>query len=289
MELNKYKFVSLLLATVLLFSVGLISSAGDVPTSANVTINVPLTGGTFTGSVTVFNVSMDPGYEDQNWSGVDIFVRSASTGNSSDTYLGHGNNVTNDLDLNGTFDSTTIEDATDYIVTFQLVNGTTASNVNATISGITFSNTVPGAATNLLPTSDSDGTVNFSSTVIGRNVTACTLYFSGINPGSSSYAMTHGGDGCSYELASVPEQSYTWYVETSDGVDTADSSTQTTNVDVKTSAGKAVQLIAEGKATSQGGNLLSITDGGLGSIPGGYGMIFVVIAIIVAVVIYKRK
>jgi len=286
-KINKY-FVSLLLIVSFLFCVNLVSAlATDVPTSVNVTINTPIASAVLNG-VVEYNVSLDAGYEDQNWSLVEVFLKSTLTSNSSNVLIATGNNNTNDAYINGTFSSDVVEDANNYIITLQLRNGTSAVSINVTRTGLTVENTIPQAASGLLPTSDTDGTVNFSATVVGENTTSCTLYFDGTNPGLSSYAMTYSNNGCSKQLTSVPEQSYRWYVRASDETNTTDSSKQTTNVDIKTSAGKAAQIIASGQGASQGGALLSITKG-IDGVPGGYLTVIIAIAIIVAVVISRRK
>ncbi|MHA1867823.1 MAG: hypothetical protein ACTSXD_07130 [Candidatus Heimdallarchaeaceae archaeon] len=124
-----------------------------------------------------------------------------------------------------------VEDGTDYTL-----NATCRNSSNdlayATVA-ITIDNTIPTTPT-LSPTDqtvDTDGTINFTATLAGENTTSCTLYFDGTNPGSTSYTMNHVGDTCSYTLTGIPETTYKWYVENSDGTNTTNSATNTVNID----------------------------------------------------------
>jgi len=173
----------------------------------------------------------------------EFYAKSSSTANNTWTLLVTRANTT-DTDANATFNSAILEDSNDYIFNVTCSNDTDtwAGDTN---NRITVDNTIPQAPTSLSPSTDSidtDGTVTFSATVVGENTTSCTLYFVEGNPGDSSYTMTHSGDTCTYTLSSIPEQSYKWYVQASDGTNTTNSATSRIIVDVKTSAGKLAVL-----------------------------------------------
>jgi cobalamin biosynthesis Mg chelatase CobN len=226
-----------------------------------------------------------------------LYAKSTLTANNSWVYLkvvlnntvGHGNGTS----VNNTFASATLEDANNYIF------NATCRNITKVIGSVTNSvilvdNIVPTAPSALTPTSDTDGTVDFSSTVVGRETTSCILYFTGSNPGLSSYAMVHtiGTNTCTYSSLSMPEQTYNWYVTASDETNTTNSATQTTNVDVYGgSAAKIPALLQEPGVQSTGGATLSVTGETItDKIKSNIGIIAVILVVIVVVVIWiKRK
>jgi len=215
-----------------------------------------------------------------------FYVGSSSTANTTWTLLGNFSNSTASAsEIIGTNDTTTLEDANDYQfnATCYFTNGSILSVVN---TGITVDNFVPNAPTTLTPTSDADGAFTYSGAVNGSSTTACTLRFRGINPGASSYAMTHSGNLCTYAATSTPEAIYTWVIEASDGTNLTNSSTQQVNVDIKTSSGKKALL--EGQQTTTSGTGLS---SGLGGNIAGIPIWILVLAtvVVVVVVIAKRK
>ena len=253
-QLNKKRslllvVISVLLLTLMTMSVSAITSNFSAD---NVTVYIPE--GAFTnitsGTVTI-NVTFNKLYAEMNYSNLrTVYIQSA--GLTANTTLAIANHTARNLtgsgteDANVTFDfvSTIVEDGTDYTMIFDIWNGSSGAtgfgHVNKSVSIVRVDNTVPTAASSLTPTSDTDGDVTFSSTVTGRETTACTLYFvtsAGPSPGASSYTMTHSGDTCSHALTSVPEQSYIWYVQASDGTNTTNSAQQTTNVDITQGGG----------------------------------------------------
>lgn len=287
MKINKNLSLIFFL-TALVLCIGVVSSAtASTPTSSNITVVTPGASGSISGATYSFNCTMDY-YSDQNWTEATIYLESAALTANTSSY--NAGTFTNDSSttpgqFNDTIDVSYIklEDGNDYIFTCEVYNGT--DKVNGTRTGVTVDNTIPQSASSLTPTSDTDGAVTFSGTVVGSNTTACTLYFSGINPGSSSYTMTHTGNTCSYSHSSVPDQTYVWYIQASDGTNTTNSNTQTTNVDVTTSAGKAAVLIQEKGVSSAGGALLSISrDGALGLSWTTIIIVLVVVGIIIAIV-----
>ena len=290
----KSREMKLFITTLLVLSILSLSMVSAIanPVASNITINIPATSGTLTGATAVFNITIITGFEAQNWSQVNVYLKSVSlTANTSDFLASRGYNYTTILTLNGTLDSTIFEDANDYTITFELRNG--SNNFNATRSGITINNTIPQSATSLTPTSDTDGTVTFSSNVIGRNTTACTLFFTGINPGNPSYTMTHSGSTCTYDSLSMAEETYNWYVRSSDGSDTTNSGSQTTTVDISSGSIKGKALLASGNAEiSQDGKTLSIVSEGLLSKPVAIvGIIFGIVMFlgVVGFFIFRKK
>lgn len=280
MEINKRILLSLLLVTALVFSFGIVSSA-----AMTVTINDPVASTAVNGTV-VINVTATAPIV--NWT-CNVYAQSSSTANSTWATLLIGSAINNGTatEWNSTFDSTDVEDATDYTINVSCNNGT-GTIVGDTNTNVIFDNTIPTASTSLVPTSDTDGTVTMSGTVTGTMTTACTLWFSDINPGSKSYAMTHTGDNCSYALTNLPEQTYKWFIEASDGSNKTNSSVQTTNVDVQTSAGKSALLNSQPGVTSEGGALFSVSSSPLGDIEPIWIAVIVVIGIVVVFIIRKR-
>src|SRR3990167_5652965 len=61
----------------------------------------------------------------------------------------------------------------------------------------------------------------FTIAVNGANTTGCVLYFSGANPGSSAYAMSHSGDSCTLTINNIAEATYSWYATATDGTNTS--------------------------------------------------------------------
>ena len=281
MKINK---INLLLAITLMTTLVALTVV-----SAALTLNSP-TGNI--GGTTMFNVTVPESDSGATNFTCVLYAGSTLTANTTWTTIVTARNNTagggTGNSTNASFNSAILEDANNY-----QFNATCRNNsgifANVISSNIRVDNTVPTAATSLTPTSDTDNSVTFSGTVVGRETTSCTLLFSGMNPGASSYTMTHSGTDCSYTHSSIPEGIYTWYVRASDETNTTDSSTQQTNVDVKTSAGKAALLASQPGITSKGGALLSIadTDNGILGIP--IWIIVVAVILIVVVIVIKRK
>ena len=122
----------------------------------------------------------------------------------------------------------------------------------------------------------------FISTVTGSQTTACTLYFVGTHPGASSYSMTHSGNSCTKTITSIPQLSYVWYVQASDGTNTTNSGQSTIIVNDGKTGGRYLQQ--QGKL----GGSLSVAGSQGSNIPTGWIVIGIVV-IIVLVIIFKRK
>jgi hypothetical protein len=236
---GKNKFLlSLLLGIFLILSFSIISASSNMSIN-NITVVTPGVSGILTGGSAVFNCSIQSTtYSGENWTRVRTWLKSTSlSANTTNILVSDWILNTTTQDLNGTLNSTWVEDANDYTFTCQLWNGTEYRN--QTRSSITINNTVPTAPSSLLPTSDSDGTVNFSATVTNSNTVSCVLHFVGTSYNGPTQTMSYSGNSCNLQLTNVPEQSYTWYVTASDGSDNTNSATQTTNIDLKSSVGKA--------------------------------------------------
>lgn len=275
MKLNK---ISLIFLASLLFSLAFISGA------MTVVIDSPSASSTVSG--TTVNVSITATNPGRDWN-CTIYAKSSLTANSSWSTLGGGATIKNATATiwNVTINSIVLEDANNYIFNATCINATLSAD--DTNTGITVDNTIPQASTGLTPTSDTDDSVIFSGTVVGANTTSCTLLFDGINPGSSSYAMTHSGNTCTHTLT-VPKQTYRWYIRASDETNTTDSSTQTTNVDISSGAGRTAYLAQQAGIKSEGGATFSIVDG-IGDIPSGWIVAVIVIVIVLVIILVKKK
>jgi len=280
----KYKSINLLfLALAIMFSLCLVSGA-----TGTVSMTSPATGATLTQNFNL-NVTNSTFNTMKNCTFV---IGSTLTANTSVT-IGTITN-TSLIMVNTIYNSTFLEDAQNYILTATCRN-LTNDIATATATGLIVQNTVPTTPSTLLPsqgTVDTDGLVTFSSTVVGRETTSCTLYFSGQNPGSSSYSMTHTGNTCTSSQLTIPEQGYEYYIQASDGTDTTNSATTSFSVDTKSSAGKTALLASQPGVTATGGATLSVAETvSNGYIPGTgipIWFVLVLLGIIVAIVlIYK--
>lgn len=290
-KINKFIGSFVLIGLFLFVSASFVSAA---TTGIMVADNVSLCIGTNCGNIlngdSLIQASYNAAYEDQNWSSANIYIQSTSlTANNSLSILnasgGYVMNTTTANNISITALSSKVEDGNDYTITINLFNG--SDFVNKTASSIVVDTTIPNTPTSLTPTSDSDGDVTFSCSVEGRNTTSCTLFFSEGNPGKLSYSMTHTGDTCTYSLSGMPEQTYKYFIQASDESNRTNSSIQTINVDITTSAGKAAKLIEEKGVTSKGGALLSIAQNGLGS--SGVWIVVIVVGIFVVYFVVKKK
>jgi len=248
--------------------------------SAGVSITVPSASTTIAGTVS-FNVTNSSAFDEMM--NCTIYLKSSLTANSSWASMGYFYNDTL-FNVNGTFDSTAFEDSDDYIINATCRNSTNDISDDTNI-GITIDNTIPQSASGLTPTSDDDGALTMSGTVTARNTTSCTLYFDGINPGSPTYAMTHTGSTCSYIFASIPEQTYKWYIRASDETNTTDSSTQTTTVSIDTPSNYLFQGQKDISVDESG--TLSVVKNEVLGIP--VWLIGIIVVAVIGIVIAKRK
>lgn len=196
-----------------------------------------------------------------------IFLTISNTSTNAESDGGFGPNMTR---FNATFDTQNegvnedmgFEDAANWVF-YAIFNSGPDANTSTSATAVRVDNSVTVAATSLSPTTgtvDTDGSVTFSGTVIGANTTACNLYFPNGNPGSSNYSMTHSGNTCTKTLT-VPEQSYDWYIFSTDETNVSNTAILQLRVDIKTSAGKAAMMKAQlgEKAKVTGPHLLTIT------------------------------
>lgn len=203
--------------------------------SATLTTISPASSSTISGETALLNASSNVL---SNMLNCTWYAISVSTANNSfvavKTQLNASGEVTS---INSTFNSNILEDSNDYQFYSQCFNAT-ANETSATNTGITIDNTIPQTPTGLSPV---EGTlikvreITFSSTVTGANTTGCTLNFVEVNPGSTSYTMTHSGNTCSHTLTNVPDQTFKYYITASDGTNSTNSAE--TSFNVKTSSG----------------------------------------------------
>jgi len=268
------KVLALLLVSAFLFSVLSIFSVpvvSSVLTSENVTLVIPstLANNVLNGSM-IINVSLQEGsgnFTPQNYSMVtNVFIFSVSKTANTTMYLANGTDVFRTLgtgNISITVNSSAFEDGGDYNITVEVRNGSTSKDSYNRSVILTINNTIPIAPTSLnLTGTTSLTTINFSSVVTDSVTTDCYLNFTGsTNPGSPSYVGSYSGTVCSFQIISIPEQSYQYYFTASDGKDATESSIATITVDQKTSAGKTVVLAQQQGVKSEGGALLSVASG----------------------------
>ena len=108
---NKILFLASLILVSFLFSMVSVMASD----SNNVTMETPGASGTLSGATAIFNCSVDAGMEAENYTRVRVYFQSASlTANTTETTATAWIMNTTDQDLNGTVDSTVVEDGTDY-------------------------------------------------------------------------------------------------------------------------------------------------------------------------------
>lgn len=278
---NKFKKVSLATCVTLLLMFAFFTSLTLVSAAKPIIprIITPATNGGIGGTY-VFNAtynSTSSGNVSCYW-----YLKSANTANSSWTRIGIVKNSSSSATVLAYCNLTInlkgkIEDGEAYYVNVS-INNATATGQNVT-SGIRVDYTIPQAASSRYPSdksTDTDGTVSFNGTVIDSNTTGCTLYFVGTNPGQSSYTMQNNMTKCNISLTGINEQSYVWYIQSSDGRNTTNSGTQIINVDLKTGGTKssAISLIEEERLS-------------VGGIP--IVLIILVVVVVIIFIIIKRK
>lgn len=200
-----------------------------------------------------------------------------STANTSWFLIGNRTNDTTNGIVNITFNSRIFEDGADYIFNatcYEAMAYNVSANKTDNVSrNVIIDNTRTGTPTGLAPITTTNVSFDFSANVLAANVTNCTLIFTQGNPGLTNYTMTHSGGACTYTATNVPEQSYIWFVRASDGTNNTDSDTQTTRIDVRTSAGKGAVLAQQEGVKSEGGALFSVAN------PNGTGVNFRLVGI----------
>lgn len=236
MRKTKINAISLFLVLAIVFSIAMVSSA--------VTMSSPGASAVISGATYLLNIT-DSDVASDGVVNCSFYAKSASTANSSYTLIRFDTN-TSTGNVNSTFDSTDLEDSNDYFI------NATCTKMNKTKfevirSGLSINNTVPTTPTTLVPVTNTvytNNSVYFTSAVNNTETTGCTLYFDGINPGSSSYAMTYSASSCTKSLT-IPDQTYRWYIVASDGSDTKASAITTLKVDTQQPTGRATAIVSE--------------------------------------------
>jgi len=133
--------------------------------------------------------------------------------------------------VNVTFDTTVLEDASDYAASGTCYNSSGGTESLTAVASIVVDNTAPVAASSLSPTSsdDENNVGTWSATVTAAQTTSCVIYL--IDPVRTQTAtMTHSGSTCTYgSYFTVDGKSgpVTWIVEASDGYNKTNSSAAT--------------------------------------------------------------
>ena len=290
MKLNK-RFLNLaLVLTSVLFLVSFVSSELALQT----TINSPSNSGNIVCGNSTFNANVNMSNM-ANLINLTFYVGSTSTANTSWTQVGENNSLNMTTLVNNSvttidFINSKVEDSNDYILNVTAIsnNGTRTLIGNATVTGIKVDCSVPTAPSSLAPTSDDDSIVNFTGTVTGSQTTSCTLSFLGVNPGLNNYTMNHAGGTCSYNFASIPEQTYRWYVTASDRTNITDSSVQTTTISIDTPSN---YLFQKGKKISIADDktLSVVREGTFKNVPFIVWIILIVVVLISCLQYFKRK
>lgn len=292
MNLNKNKSLVLLLGLLLVLSIGLVSAGPQIVTLTN-----PVTTTTVSGTGIKLSAENTTVTADTKFMNCTFYASSSATANSSTSLIGNVTNTSKgQANLSDAWNSQTdgiyyLEDSAIYSMYascwFNNATDGQAEVINSTaVSLIIVNNSFPQAATTPRPstgTIDQDGTVTFYATVVGENVTACTLYFPNMKPGNTrGAAMTHSGDNCSYALTSVmPDQTYLWRVGTTDGAEYTNSSDWTIHTDTTRGSHTTPEIQAEWERQRA---LAAAGEGGISI------WVWVIIVVVVlAAVLYKRS
>jgi hypothetical protein len=248
---------------------------------SSATLVKPATAGTVLGTY-VLNATNSSGL--LNMLNCTFYAKSASTANSSWTYLANASN--NSLGVvNVSFNSALLEDASDYIFNATCANSTVPISQQGTSTGVIIDNTIPQAPSSLVPVTNNLFTnasfVVFSSTVTNRNTTACTFSRGRDGGNYVSYTATYSASTCSYNDSAFSDSSkngnYYWYFTASDGLNTTSSATNILNVQIPGGGGGLVIPHSTTNPLSNNqNNLLTV-------------IIIVIIGVIVYVIVKKKK
>ena len=186
-----------------------------------------------------------------------------------------------------------IEDSNDYTMNVTCYNSTAFLN-STTRSGITIDTSIPTGALSLSPPNNylqsNTTSIAFSGTVDGFNTTSCNLLLNrqGVR---NTYAMTHSGNSCSYNLDAFNDISlndiYTYTIQSSDGTNYTNSSASSFQLWITPSAGgvggsQQASQLAKQQALAIGGN----TEGD-SSI--GVGLLIILSIIVIGYMLTKKK
>ena len=262
----------------------------------------PATDSTVGGSAVILNATnQTTGFNQlMNMTNCSFYAQSLTTGNSSWVFLNVTGNSTGTVAsnsiINTTFDSRILEDSRDYQFNATCRNVSNSNGVGASsniLQGITIDNTRPQTATSLSPSGGSvntSSTVGVSSTVVAGNTTMCTLNFVGTNPGNPTYNMTHSGALCTFTLNNVADQTYIYFIRSSDGLNNTDTSEATFRV--STANGGTTSSPSQGTKVSDAGKGFYTIAGedflGTG-INNNTAIVIGIVIFIVLVIYFKRK
>lgn len=249
------------LATVFALMVGMLLAFAGSASAQSCTFANPANNGIIKGTGTVlFNVTCSQFTEVSNCT---ISGTSPLTAGSIAAFnlINASSNLQGNRSINATLtDTTSYEDAIDWNVGGSCRNNSGASVLTTNIT-LTVDNTAPTTPTSTVPQNretDKDGSVTFTGTVTGTQTTNCFLNFTGINPGSASYAMTHSANSCTTTLTGITDGLYTWFIVASDGLNL----TQTDNFGLVEKNGKvygrAKQVASKGAAGGFNGTTIAL-------------------------------
>ena len=233
-------FLASLLSIIFILGLMVISVNAAAPSVRldNPSINGNLTGSNLTGDsmINITVIDPDPGTADsaeiQQVSNCTVFLRSASTANSSDISLGDvtgvpGFTIYNDTGNQTAFGSLVssifldpFEDASDYVAsaTCRWENNTQINSSGVT--GITIDYTSPDlpAISGLSPVDKEERRTNdvkFSASINDTSTTECLVNLIGVGTKSRTIGATETT--CEITFEDIPEKTYEWYYMSSDG------------------------------------------------------------------------
>jgi len=246
---------SVIFASMFLFAF-LFSMVPVMGATGTVSLDLPTDAGSVTGTF-VLNVTNITGLFDEIVN-CTFTIASSLTANTSVT-IGTFDNDTI-FNVNATFDSTSLEDSDDYLVTASCRN--LSSDEATDTATITVDNTHPNTPTLSpadLTTRTTAGTQTFTGTVVDENTTSCTytIYRGGSpsdgNSGSGTYLTTS----CTFTKTfstSADNGVWWWAVTASDETNTTLSSTYKYTVNIPGSGGGSQPLTIGDKGFFKEGN-----------------------------------
>lgn len=229
-----------------IFSIGILLSLMMVFILASVhaaTFATPLTTETLTGSSAVINVTVvfatvfNCNITGTSSASGDILVASNIAGNESGATV------------NGTIDSTSIEDAADWVLTGSCVNSTGGLETITSISAVVVDNTVPTAPSAITPLiNEGKDNVAIASTVVDATTTACSMTVTSQGGAIETYTMDYSTTTCTDEISFNAHNSYTLALTASDGTDTA---TASQVIEIKSQGSGGSSSVATTSSTSK--------------------------------------
>lgn len=228
-KVNAFYFIALI--SIFIISSYLVSAA--TPTA---TINLPASSSIISGTAAELNASLDLAAGGLGNFSCLFYAKSATTANSTWTYLGTSENTTN-LDANLTsFDSTVLEDSNDYQFNVSCANDTNNFVSGAIKTSVQVNNTKPTAPTlSPLNNLDSPKTAStdqtFTGTVVDRETTSCTYTIArgGATSGADYFSGsgTYSGTSCTFSksFSNIEDNgNWIWSITASDESDTTTTS-----------------------------------------------------------------